>query len=299
MIVKKHVAGSVYPKGSMKGEGMEKAQNCLKGTEKNGVSGAVLKWLAIVTMLIDHFGAAVFIIYTSHVHNPLGGISHADTIYMVMRGIGRTAFPIFCFLLVEGFGHTGHLARYTIRMFVFCLLSEIPFDLAIRGKWMDVESQNVYWTLLLGLLAMTVLERLEKKHQGKPETEREETENGSLKEECVNDRESALWCNPVFYAGARVAVSAFFMGIAWVLRTDYDFKGVALILILYFLRYDRNLQLVTGYLAMLWEAWCFPGFLFMYFYNGKRGRQPKYFFYLFYPCHLILLYLLRIYLKNN
>jgi hypothetical protein len=248
-----------------------------------GVSGAVLKWVAVITMLIDHFGAAVFVLNTSYFRaDNTEAFRHADAIYRVLRTIGRTAFPIFCFLLVEGFFHTRQRFYYIIRMFFFCILSEIPFDLAIYDKWYDFTSQNVYWTLLLGLLAMTVIEWSKEKF-------RYMRENGR----------TSFWTEDNVEGIVHVLIAFAFMTIAYLMQTDYDMNGVALILILYLFDSTKFVRLLVGYLSMLWEAWCFPGFILMYFYNGKRGRQPKYFFYLFYPCHLLLLYFLRVYLRKG
>ena len=71
----------------------------LSGKE-HGLSGSTLKYIAIITMLIDHFGAAFFIVFTSF-YAGTACFAQADILYQVMRGIGRTAFPIFCFVLVE------------------------------------------------------------------------------------------------------------------------------------------------------------------------------------------------------
>lgn len=248
-----------------------------------GINGAVLKWIAVITMLIDHFGAAVFVIYTSYYRTDnMEAFTHADFIYKVLRGIGRTAFPVFCFLLVEGFFHTKHLARYMGRMFVFCILSEVPFDLAIRDAKCDFSSQNVYWTLLLGLMAIASIEFMKRfflRQKG-------QNKKGALS--------SPLW-QRVILAGIMLC----FMLAAYLMQTDYDVSGVALMLIFYFLAREKVIKLEVGYLSMVWEPWCFPAFILMYFYNGERGKQPKYFFYLFYPCHLIVLYLLRVWLLQH
>ena len=92
-----------------------------ENTSKWGLSASVLKWIAVVTMLIDHFAAAVYW--------QLDGKEYE--IYRILRYIGRIAFPIYCFLLVEGFFYTHNVKKYIGRCLVFALLSEIPFNMAI------------------------------------------------------------------------------------------------------------------------------------------------------------------------
>lgn len=107
--------------------------------KKKGISGSTLKMIAIVTMLIDHIGAAV--LARLLMVNGLGELDQTNTdaimqwlsangalywMYTVMRMIGRVAFPIFCFLLVEGFLHTHDVKKYAMRLGLFALLSEIP-----------------------------------------------------------------------------------------------------------------------------------------------------------------------------
>ena len=123
---------------------------------KSGISGSTLKLIAIFTMLIDHIAATVIL---QMINNGIGGQTLID-IYWVMRSIGRMAFPVFCFLLVEGFKYTHSREKYAARMFIFALISEIPFDLAINNTVLEFKSNNVFFTLLLGLLAITVLDWL-------------------------------------------------------------------------------------------------------------------------------------------
>ena len=105
-------------------------------TEKNfGLDGFVLKSIAMVAMLIDHMGAVLF------------------PQYLGMRMIGRIAFPIYCFLLVEGAMHTSDIRKYELRLFLFALVSELPFDLAFQGT-IDFNHQNVFFTLLLGVIGI-------------------------------------------------------------------------------------------------------------------------------------------------
>ena len=107
------------------------------------MSSFALKLIAVVSMLTDHMGAVLF------------------PQYIWMRYIGRLAFPIYCFLLTEGYLHTHSFKKYILRMTIFMVLSEIPFDLAFSHTWLNIHYQNVYWTLLLGLLAIRAMEWLQ------------------------------------------------------------------------------------------------------------------------------------------
>ena len=133
---------------------------------KRGINSAVLKNIAVVTMLIDHIGAVIMTrllirngLYEAMVNQEaytawMGQNGGMYGIYMAMRIIGRLAFPIYCFLLVEGFQKTHNVKKYLGRMFLFALISEVPFDLAFSGKAWYPAYQNVFFTLLLGLLVL-------------------------------------------------------------------------------------------------------------------------------------------------
>ena len=121
----------------------------MEETKKRGLSGAVLKWIALVTMLIDHIGLTV--VYQALIYDrDLWLNDTMMTLYAVLRSVGRLAFPLFCFLLAEGFRHTSSRGKYLLRLAVFALLSEIPFDLAVNSRVIEFSSQNVFFTLLLG-----------------------------------------------------------------------------------------------------------------------------------------------------
>lgn len=135
---------------------------------EKGISGSTIKIIAIVAMLIDHIAAVILgriLMYRGY------GIASMNSDMMdhwmsqgtnavlliscsIMRLIGRFGFPIFCFLLIEGFVHTRSRKKYALRLFLFCLISEIPFDLAMTGKWYYPSYQNVFFTLFIGFLAM-------------------------------------------------------------------------------------------------------------------------------------------------
>lgn len=130
-------------------------------TEKwKRVSGSTLKIVGIITMFIDHLGLAVIgrmlSIYSGE------QLVHLNSIYSVTRSIGRLAFPIFCFLLVEGFDKTRSKAKYLFRLGIFALISEIPYDLAFSATVLEFGHQNVYFTLFLGLLALCAYVSMDK-----------------------------------------------------------------------------------------------------------------------------------------
>lgn len=227
------------------------------------MSGSTLKIIAIVTMLIDHMAATVLLGYINRLAQmqQTGQMEQLVTSYHVMRSIGRIAFPIFCFLLCEGFFHTRNQGQYAGRLFVFALLSEIPFDLAIFQQ-LTWEHQNVFFTLLIGYLTIWAMHIFCRKLRQLPV-------------------QMFLANALVLFAGANAAE---------LLGTDYGRSGVVLIAIFYLLHEKRVLSCIAGYISFIWEAWCFPAFLMIPLYNGKRGLSIKYLFYAFYPAHLLLCY---------
>lgn len=116
----------------------------------DGFSGSSLKIIAITSMIIDHIGVSMI--------SRLPGITDKSgfiyALYWICRLIGRMAFPIYIFLLVEGFTHTRSKTKYSIRLLIFAIVSELPFDLALRGKLFDFKHQNVFLTLFIGLLVI-------------------------------------------------------------------------------------------------------------------------------------------------
>ena len=126
--------------------------------------GAALKWIAIITMFIDHSAKGVLYLGFLKPRFPVAKGSDLYTLYQlykVLRGVGRIAFPIFCFFLIQGFLYTRSREKYMLRMLVFALVSEIPFDLALYGRIVYPTHQNVYFTLLLGLLMLYLWELIQ------------------------------------------------------------------------------------------------------------------------------------------
>ena len=197
------------------------------------LSGAALKLIACGAMFADHLVKALSI----------GGWPS----FILSGLIGRIAFPLFCFLLAEGFFYTHSRILYIRNLLLFALLAEIPFDLALYGRLFYPCHQNTCLTLLLGLLLFLCLDAVEKRQI--PNIER------------------------------------------YILR-------LLLLAACYFLRQFPVPALMAGCFLLNLNGFGTPGaFLALIpaaLYNGKRGRQLKYAFYLFYPLHLLLLAALRL-----
>ena len=119
------------------------------------VTSFVLKIIAIISMLIDHTTVALYEVIPGDMWD----------IYDVGRWIGRTAFPLFCFMIVEGYYHTRNKWRYLGSLIFLAIISEIPFDalIANNGFVLEYSSQNVFFTLALGLFAIIIIDGVNEK----------------------------------------------------------------------------------------------------------------------------------------
>lgn len=222
------------------------------------LSGSALKVLAVATMLIDHVGT---LLETRPV--PLfTAFGRQVTLYFLMRFVGRLAFPIFAFLVVEGYHHTRSRIRYGASLLLFASLSEIPWDLFHNGAWFSLDSQNVFFTLFLGYL-------------------------GIYAYEYFRDR----WF-------LRALAIVLLLSVSLLLRADYDVTGFCFLLLMYALR-DRELLRDAVGVLMLRSTWkAGLAFIPLALYNEKRGfiKGPvlKYAFYLVYPAHLLILYFIKV-----
>ena len=115
--------------------------------KRAGLSAMTLKYIAMATMLVDHMGYVLF------------------PWILWLRCVGRIAFPIFAFQIAEGCIRTHDRRRYALRLLLFAVLSEIPFDLMYGGTWFYPFHQNVIWTLLIGLSGIHLMEKTRKKQK--------------------------------------------------------------------------------------------------------------------------------------
>lgn len=224
------------------------------------LSGSMLKLIACIVMLIDHTGAIILTQYPPALQSLFFINGKGYSIYRIFRDIGRCAFPIFCFLIVEGFLHTHNRWKYGRNLLIFALLSEIPWNFMHTNTW-HCEKQNVFFTLFLGYLAFCAMEY--------------------------------FWETPwkQFCAVLLLLLASFS------LNADYGWRGFIFLLIMYMLRNERVSQAIVGscWLHYEWKA-CFA-FISINMYNGKRGfikgKAAKYFFYIFYPLHITILVILK------
>lgn len=126
------------------------------------LSGSALKMLAMAIMLIDHTASFLLRHYPPAIAPWFQIGSTTYSLYRVMRDVGRAAFPIFCFLLVEGFLHTHNRFKYGRNLLIFACISEIPWNFAQNGTLLYPDKQNVFFTLFLGYLAFCLVEHFEK-----------------------------------------------------------------------------------------------------------------------------------------
>ena len=270
---------------------------------KNGkFNGYHLKMIALITMVIDHVAAVVLWDLYMASYDIRGGMftsgfigdqivvwisEHQElvyTIYEYMRIIGRMAFPIYCFLIVEGFLHTRSVGKYALRLLAFAFISEIPFDMAIADTWLSWNYSNVFFTLFLGLVLIWGISYVEKFYEFWEEKQWDDFLGKGI---------------AVIIGGLMLAATG---GLAeMVLFTDYGFAGVAAILVIYLFRKSRILGYASAVflLTILASDIEMFAFLMLYpisLYDGTRGKHLKYIFYAFYPVHLLVLALVCIWL---
>ena len=217
------------------------------------IDSITLKSIAIISMLIDHIGEILY-----------PNIS-------VFKYIGRIAFPIFAFQLVEGYSKTKNKKKYGLRLFIFALISEIPFDIAFYNSYFYWNHQNIFFELFLCFFLLIFLEKLE---------------------------EQSVEC--------KIILIFLFSLLSILLKFDYHAFGVLFVSLLYF--YKDNIPLnIIGFIILSYifidtqELFGVLSFIPIMLYNGKltnsNKRIPGYLklsFYAFYPIHIISLYFIKL-----
>ena len=238
--------------------------------KKSLIDRGGLKIIAISAMLIDHIG------YEFTAFMP-------DVLYWTFRGIGRIAFPIFCFMLAEGILHTSNKFKYCLRLFVFALISEIPFNLMSSTHLFYPKGQNVLFTLFIAAVSIITADI------------------------CLRQNDKILGYISAVFILTLGSLAAHF------LRSDYGIIGIIYPSIFFFLHRDRTLSCIVfaffsflyslshildhsntfGYITLFSIVSTVPILL----YSGKNsvsGKFQKYFFYIFYPLHMLIIYLIYV-----
>ena len=240
-----------------------------------GISQESLKLLACMTMLIDHIAATLVM---RLIQETSTGDAALLWLYYLMRIIGRIAFPIYCFLLVEGSCHTRNPKKYGLRLFVGMLLSEIPFDLALsfRGPvCFDWTSNSVMVTLLLGFCMLQTMKRVK-----------------------------GIW--------KAVLILPFYL-LAELLRTDYGGLGILIIAVFALTKGHPRETLLRavglcaviypgsrvflGSVAVNLEWFAALALIPIFCYDGRKlthSKAAQWAFYLFYPVHLAVLAIMEV-----
>ena len=212
------------------------------------LSGSALKVIALVSMVTDH--SAYYL------------MEHGTLLYEVMRCFGRIAFPVFAFLIAEGFQHTRNRMKYFLQLLGFAVVSEVPWYLLNGADG----THNVLFTLALGVMALTAFETLKK---------------------------DGILCGAVILS---IAYFASWLGV------DYEWRGILMMVVFYLLGNDSNPSFPSGRKALLFCAFplvmhygiigALLACLTIACYDGTRGfihgKVAKYVFYAFYPLHLLL-----------
>ena len=222
------------------------------------LDGTMLKIIAMVSMVFDHVGDMFF----------------PDSDWM--RMVGRIAMPIFAFCITEGYIHTRNKNKYLMRMGIFALISEVPFDLAFDGK-IGLSHQNIMLSFFLAIIALMLFDLI----------------RGSKDE--IKGRYSA-W-RIMLGALAVIAMAV----LAFLVKADYTMFAVASVFLFYAFK-DTNhfVRPIPGvaFLALTRTVgyYCTTGLSIipLLLYNGKKGKGLKWLFYAFYPGHLLLLYVLKL-----
>ena len=235
-----------------------------------GLSANMLRLIAILLMLSDHIWATY--------------MSFGNW----MTYIGRIAFPIFAFQIAEGFVHTSNFKKYALRLLIFAIISEIPFNLFYSSRFLNPFHQNVLFTLLLGLLAIRAIDKAKKNPTAK------------------NIILSVLWLSLICIASTIGFVDYGFLGMLtvvmfYVLRNFpfawlAQFVAMILINIVFFEGQVCLIEICGKVFEIPYQGFAVFSLIPIWLYGGNKGKSSKmiqYGFYAFYPVHMLILYFIR------
>ena len=235
-----------------------------------GLTANMLRTIAILLMLSDHIWAT------------------AMNLSDWMTYIGRMAFPIFAFQIAEGFVHTSNFKKYALRLLGFAIVTEIPFNFFYSSRFFNPYHQNVLFTLLLGLLAIKVIDGIKKNRSGK------------------NIALSVLYLLLILLASVIGFVDYGHLGMLTVvmfyLMRDFPFAwlgqlvGMILLNITFFEGLVFPVEILGKTFEIPSQGFAVFALIPIWLYGGRKGKSSKalqYGFYAFYPVHMLVLYLIK------
>ena len=235
-----------------------------------GLTSNMLRTIAVLLMLSDHIWATA--------------MSFGDW----MTYIGRMAFPIFAFQIAEGFVHTKNFKKYALRLLGFAIVTEIPFNFFYSSRFFNPYHQNVLFTLLLGLLAIKVIDGIKKDRSGK------------------NIALSVLYLLLILSASVIGFVDYGHLGMLTVvmfyLMRDFPFAwlgqlvGMILLNITFFEGLVFPVEILGKTFEIPSQGFAVFALIPIWLYGGRKGKSSKalqYGFYAFYPVHMLVLYLIK------
>lgn len=227
---------------------------------KKCLSNFDLKLIAIITMTIDHIG-----------------VVFGTPFYNLLRAVGRLSFPIFAFLLTEGYVHTKSFGKYFFRLLVLALISEVIYDYVFYGSFIYLEANNIFFTLALGLLTLWLLDK-----------------SRTLVKKYFKEKIDLTIILPITYLLIIVVMGL----IAELLSFSYGMLGILVISFFYLFKKNFSLTVLSVSLSTLilgdtMQYFSLLSLILIYFYNKKLGKKSKMFFYLYYPLHILVLGVIR------
>ena len=227
---------------------------------KKCLSNFDLKLIAIITMTIDHIG-----------------VVFGTPFYNLLRAVGRLSFPIFAFLLTEGYVHTKSFSKYFLRLLVLALISEVIYDYVFFGSFIYRGANNIFFTLALGLLTLFLLDK-----------------SKGLINRYFKDKVDLFIILPITYL--LIVVIMGLMG--EFLSFSYGMLGILVISFFYLFKKNFPLTVLSVSLSTLilgdtMQYFSLLSLILIYFYNKKLGKKCKVFFYLYYPLHILVLGVIR------
>lgn len=238
--------------------------------KKFGIDSFTLKIIAVVSMVIDHYAA---IVYPMSYGGSFANMPPSSMqIYMLLRMVGRIAFPIFAYLIAEGFIKTKNAKNYAKRLFIFALISTPAYNIAFGQTFIYTKKflisfifGNVMWTFFFSIIMLYIIKKIEEKR-----------------------------LNVVVKIILIIATFAIFYFIGNFTMCDRKGLGILTVGAFYLFRKNKPLQFVAGAIPLYYQniVSCIA-FIPLAFYNGKRGKDYRYFFYTLYPAHLFIFALIR------